>query len=651
MNRFYKPTPREYVSTHVDVPWEFLQGVAEQKQKGYDAALSTSDAAANLLNFEVNPGDVEVKKGIQKKYNDRILEAQNYVQQTGDFNKASRDIAGIVRDIAQDPYINTMKAAVPIYKEQRKAFDEMKQKGEIRNWWESDFDYMYSTVDKDGNARPYNQNVGVKTADFNKAATDSFGTLNMFKTESGRTVFIDKDGIKRDINEGGGSIVVKDIEARAKTALPAYRNTDAYANHKLRAQKELERGAPDLVKAYEEKGYQAIIDRADALGYENMVSTNLDQLASERKYVQKDDILTKDQREALGLENPNQPTVPLDDVAMTMKGKVFDLGRTKKQYKEAIAGSTKDRLVYKTAKPEDIFDKEELRQYREFMNKTDVHTHLKIFQGKASEEEIQGTYQKFKEYYDAVHLGISSNTKVRMIKGTPELHELLTSQKKADINLYDLEHGGGIGSAAPVLNMTTGEWTTFGELNEKLMGSDQKHVKISLNKEILPYNGIALNAKENGIPEPERFATGYGFTDAATGNQYVFAKPKKYLTQDEKNINKIHTNTWVPGQAEELIVPTSEGGKKAYIVFNPNMPLTEYATRKAKGEPVGGIIVAYKTKEAADRKSNNPEDMLFTPVMDTADPRYMYQSDPVNAYANIQSQFEEEIKRKKTAKK
>jgi hypothetical protein len=237
-----------------------------------------------------------------------------------------------------------------------------------------------------------------------------------------------------------------------------------------------------------------------------------------------------------------------------------------------------------------------------------------------------------------------------MIQGTPELHELLTSQKKADINLYDLEHGGGIGSAAPVLNMTTGEWTTFGELNEKLSGDDQKHVKISLNKEILPYNGIALNAKENGIPEPERFATGYGFTDANTGNQYVFAKPKELLTLNEKNINKIHTNTWFPGKPEELVVPTSEGAKKAYIVFDPNMPLTEYATRKGKGEPVGGIIVAYKTKEAADRKSTNPDDMLFTPVMDTADPRYMYQSDPVNAYANIQSQFESEIQRKKAKK-
>ena len=40
MNRFYKPTPREYVSTQVDMPWEFVQGVAEQKEKGFDEAIT-----------------------------------------------------------------------------------------------------------------------------------------------------------------------------------------------------------------------------------------------------------------------------------------------------------------------------------------------------------------------------------------------------------------------------------------------------------------------------------------------------------------------------------------------------------------------------------------------------------------------------------
>jgi hypothetical protein len=174
MNRFYKPTPREYVSTHVDMPWEFLQGVAEQKQKGFDTAVASGDAASSLLNFEVIPGDVEAKKKIQEKYNSRILEAQDYVSKTGDFNTASRILTGVVRDIAQDPYINNMKAAVPIWKEQEKKAAEMKTEGEDLgfNW---NWDYMHSTVDpKTGSTRTYNQQLPYKARTLGKAVYDDF---------------------------------------------------------------------------------------------------------------------------------------------------------------------------------------------------------------------------------------------------------------------------------------------------------------------------------------------------------------------------------------------------------------------------------------------------------------------------------------------
>jgi hypothetical protein len=171
--RYYKPRLREYVSTQVDMPWEFLQGVAEQKQKGYDTALATGDAASNLLNFEVIPGDVQFKNELQRKYNDRIMEAQKYVQQTGDFSKASRDLMGIVRDISQDPYINNMKAAVPIWKEQRKSAEELDSQGEILDFNRNSWDYMYSTVDKEtGATRSYNQKLPYKARTLGKAFYD-----------------------------------------------------------------------------------------------------------------------------------------------------------------------------------------------------------------------------------------------------------------------------------------------------------------------------------------------------------------------------------------------------------------------------------------------------------------------------------------------
>jgi hypothetical protein len=184
--RFYKPRLREYVSTQVDMPWEFLQGVAEQKQKGYDTALATGDAASKLLNFEVIPGDVQFKNELQRKYNDRIIEAQKYVQQTGDFNKASRDLMGIVRDISQDPYINNMKAAVPIWKEQQKSVEDLRSDVQIAPFNDT-WDYMYSTVDKEtGSTRSYNQRIPYKARtigeSFKKELEESVANFHANKT-------------------------------------------------------------------------------------------------------------------------------------------------------------------------------------------------------------------------------------------------------------------------------------------------------------------------------------------------------------------------------------------------------------------------------------------------------------------------------------
>lgn len=629
MNRFYKPTPREYVSTHVDMPWEFLQGVAEQKQKGFDTALATGDAADKLLNFEVNPGDMPGKKKVQDEYNKRIYGVTDYIKQTGDFSTASRDFTGIIRDISQDKRINVMKNAVEPHKEVMKSANKLLEEGSAP--WSIKADPNFRTYDPETEElKPYNQRAGYNSVTANKNYRDQMEeTVNNLIAEQYGQTTVTPDG-QFLVTSDGTRIGRKRVEALVMDALPSI----DMANYQY---------ANDLDLLDEKTGRQKGLSR---LGIANSV-INERVFASAKSHATRDPLWMHNYEQ----QTKNPPTQPLDDTSMEMKGKTFDLGRTLKS-NAVLGGSTL--LTPSTfnekptvLKPTEVFNKEEYSQYKEFMNKTNPQLHLKMFQGKASDEEIQGTYQKFKEYYDAVHAGISSNTKVRMINGTPELHGLLTSQKKADINLYDLEHGGGIGSAAPVLNATTGEWTTMGALREKLTGSDQKGVKISLNKEILPYNGIVLNAKENEIPEPDRFATGYGFTVEKTGEQYIFAKPKEMLTLDEKNINKIHTNTWIPGEPEELVIPTSDGAKKAFVVFDPNMSMAEYSAKRQRGEPVGGVIIAYKTKEAANKKSTNPDDMIYEPTTDINNPVYMYQSDPVTAYNNIRGVFEYEINEKK----
>ncbi len=157
--RFYKPRLREYVSTQVDMPWEFLQGVAEQKQKGYDAALAQGDAANKLLNFEVNPGDMPGKKHVQNEYNDQLYQITDYIRQTGDFNTASREFSKVLRNIAQDKRIQTMTAAVEPHKEVMKSLTSLMEKGAPELGLKAD--PMYSTYDPTtGALRPYNQRAG-----------------------------------------------------------------------------------------------------------------------------------------------------------------------------------------------------------------------------------------------------------------------------------------------------------------------------------------------------------------------------------------------------------------------------------------------------------------------------------------------------------
>ena len=111
MNRFYKPTPREYVSTHVDMPWEFLQGAAEQKQKGFDTADAGVDTAGKLLQFETIPGDEPWKAEKQKQYNEQLLKVRDQLHTTGNSSEAAKALTNVVRNISQDRDIAIMTGA------------------------------------------------------------------------------------------------------------------------------------------------------------------------------------------------------------------------------------------------------------------------------------------------------------------------------------------------------------------------------------------------------------------------------------------------------------------------------------------------------------------------------------------------------------
>jgi hypothetical protein len=265
MNRFYKPTPREYVSTNVDVPWEFLQGVADRKQLGFDKAEANVDAATKLLDFESIPGDREAKAEKQKYYNDQIMQIRNHLLSTSDVSGASRALTGVVRDIAQDKDIAIMKSAVEPYKDQFKSWQKMKEEDKFLAPWQEKFDPMYSTRDKETGAHnPYNQTVGYEAPDHYKNLNENFGTLHIDDVTKGG-YFIDENGMKITAVTGGGKIDADRIMERAKQSLVNYRSTTSWKDHREQA------------KAEGLKGEEAI-KRADEISIAKLYHHGLDQV-------------------------------------------------------------------------------------------------------------------------------------------------------------------------------------------------------------------------------------------------------------------------------------------------------------------------------------------------------------------------------------
>ena len=210
------------------MPWEFLQGVAETKQKGFDTAEASGDAAAKLLDFQVNPGDVPGKQKLQKEYNDRILEARDYLHQNGDHSGASRILTGIVRDIVQDKRLANMKNAVEPHTKIMGDLEKLRSEGAPTLGLKADPNF--ATYDPETNqTRPYHQFAGYnaqKTNDLvRKQLEESMD--NVAINEKGWTKL--GNGMYQDAE--GKSITRDRLEPLVKQILPSiYSNFDIYLN-------------------------------------------------------------------------------------------------------------------------------------------------------------------------------------------------------------------------------------------------------------------------------------------------------------------------------------------------------------------------------------------------------------------------------------
>ena len=340
MNRFYKPQARQYVSSYVDMPWEFLQGVAEQKQKGYDTALASADAASKLLDFKVNPGDMAGKKQVQNEYNERILKGVDHIRNTGDFNSGARDVANIIRDIVQDPRIQVMTGAVEPYSKQAPAIEKMKQENKLLKPWQSNWNPMYSTYNPEtGELRPYNQDVGYETPDFYKYLNESFGTLKLSESGKSYEVIDPVSGVIRKISNSGGQITDNDIMARARESLYNYKSTAGYFDDKNQAKYLLENNiAPDkYMEEYKKDPNQAMLMLSDDIAVNKLYKHGRDQIIN--KSTSGEDISFMPEY-AFDRYNTVNQGMPVQDVALNLSGKTFDQDKLSYRTQESSPSST-----------------------------------------------------------------------------------------------------------------------------------------------------------------------------------------------------------------------------------------------------------------------------------------------------------------------
>jgi|694.fasta_scaffold01272_21 hypothetical protein len=564
MNRFYKPTPREYVSTHVDMPWEFLQGAAETKQKGFDTAVATGDASEKLLNFKVAPGDIENYKKKVGQYNSEIQGATDYLFETGDYTNASRKLVGTVRNITADTDINEMKAFQANWE---KALEERQKDPDYktRSWWQQGEDLNTATSWNPELGRHVNRSIdtGYKSPDLNKDLRETFGTLHMSKSETGYDIVNDATGEIEHITTGGGSITPKYIEFRAKTILPNYLQTASGKDHIIQAQKE---------------GYtgDALMKRASEIAYTNLYNHGLQQIQSESKNIRRKDYQPEWKRnEILGKVEAEKKYIPDSSFVVTKEQKpittsdLLPLGANAKTNMFGSGDIMKIKFAPKTFS--DLAPK--YRATAEAAYKT-LYGEVKYNEVKSGKKELTtADLNNFVSYYNNLNLGLRSNTNTASIPDVKLLHNDLFGFKE------DAVPGGVIASGAgrnyppntKVYDVINSEWTTLGQIET---ANGDKAIKYTVNKEYGSHNPIyQISGKD------PYFAQGYSIVGTQGNKTFQYILPTNTKNDEatmEAEVNNAIYSSGLPthvnlyNQDYTILHQKGPNGKDAFSLVDVN---------------------------------------------------------------------------------
>jgi hypothetical protein len=604
--RFYKPRLREYVSTQVDMPWEFLQGVAEQKQKGYDTALATGDAASKLLNFEVNPGDMPGKQAIQQEYNELLYGITDYIRQTGDFNSASREFSKIIRDISQDKRIQTMTAAVDPYKKERPVVEEMKLKGELRNPWDTDWDPNFSTYNpRTGELKPYNQKLGIKTPDFQKDRADNFGQLKLSEDGKGYDIIDNVQyladgtpnpnfGSKISITTSRGVIDPLMIKQRAENALFTYQKSGSYQNHIRKYDwlfKNNQITDPKLIEEYNADPYGTITKLANDESINELYIHGLDQVQSKSNqevrqgFMSQDWINTRRPIEENLTPGPDSSLVtqeykPIDISDLTYIGSV-DVDLTKegiRGLRSAPVQKIPTTFQQVPSKYRETFEK----MYKLYKGET-AYNNIKEGKSTLTKDELN----QFTLLYNSLHQGLRTNTSTAPIGTKPaeisakhgDLFGVPEEAVKADV----LTKGpAGYSPNTKIYDAVEGEWTTFDKINRT--DDKDKQLTYRVNKRFTTQNPLYLLSGND-----KRYVKGYSLISSDGKYQFIIPEKENKISEIDELQAQLGSAIYSEGTPVKIDKLSTNGnnvfslykdGLFTLMTIDPQTGVPEYYTDK-----------------------------------------------------------------------
>jgi len=204
--RYYRPTIKQPVSTFVEAPLEFMQGVMEKDQQQFDANDAALQKQRALLDdivvHDIYKAEKDKRVGALQK---QLEDAANELNTTGDISRASRAIYNVQNEITKDRFLKE----APLYSKQIWDTEkEMKENKKPLSAWNNFYSpywekYSKNWKNEDGSIRAFGPGqLYEDNLDISKKQKEMLGNIASDKITQSGIEFDSNRGLIIDSNTG-----------------------------------------------------------------------------------------------------------------------------------------------------------------------------------------------------------------------------------------------------------------------------------------------------------------------------------------------------------------------------------------------------------------------------------------------------------------